>query len=300
MAKKKILDYKSPKWDKELKEYQKVLKSLGGESAMLNRLELEIKRKEGKILQWENPYAKVLKSLNGKDPSLYNEVQRSIKEKAEKIVTCDQLLMTYIYLQGKLKSAAQRIYLVNQEDQRCLDYTYLSGMAGIVAEMLDRQGANCAEKQYFEFALLTLIAVGAPLPDCARDSLFASVQLYYGNRETAVSLLEQEGPGYHKDILLAIIEKDEDEFNASLEESIKSYRKEPAGLGYTTFLDLVSIAFIKIAAAFGINSTVDVIEIPKMFLAAKYQVDMEKIKLPFFPEVTALLKERGIAFRHEK
>lgn len=55
-------------------------------------------------------------------------------------------------------------------------------------------------------------------------------------------------------------------------------------VGYSTIIDIVSIALIKIAQKVGIEYKVDVVEIPKVFFDESYKIQKDRIRLPFYKE----------------
>lgn len=52
-------------------------------------------------------------------------------------------------------------------------------------------------------------------------------------------------------------------------------------VGWTTIINYISVALIKMAKKAGINYTFDVIEIPKLFFDEIYKIDKEQVKLGF-------------------
>jgi len=87
---------------------------------------------------------------------------------------------------------------------------------------------------------------------------------------------------YTKNIMLAIIEKDEKKFNEELMKRIKLYRKN--SVNYAILFDVISVAMIKLAKRRGISYTFSVAEIPEFFLDMERRVDKEKYKLIEIPE----------------
>lgn len=81
-----------------------------------------------------------------------------------------------------------------------------------------------------------------------------------------------------KDIYIAILQKDEKKFNYELLKRIRKLRNNP--VGYSTYVDLVSISLIKLAKKYGLNYTFDVIEIPVGFFSDNLEIDRSKYKLP--------------------
>jgi len=104
------------------------------------------------------------------------------------------------------------------------------------------------------------------LPDIVDDSN----EVYYVNQK------------FLKNIYKAIVDGDEKKFNEEIVKRIKKYRRNM--VGYSTIIDVVSIALIKMAMKAGIECNVDVIEIPKMFFDESNKIDKDSVKLPFFDE----------------
>lgn len=264
----KKLDYKSKKWDKALKNLEEVLKSTKGELVGLHNL-----------------------SVLGDFTALPN------KRVYQNFLSACVL---------EYYSVACDYYIMDNLDYQAVDYTYLSGMAGILA---DRLGKTEAQDKYqykqiseTELSLYELIAVEQAEMDYFRDKNSVIYNIFYGDYEQAERLLQsimtddsiEEGCYYDtieylKPIYMAMIARDEVLFNEELAKRIRKYRKNMAG--YSTIIDVISIALIKMAQKAGINYNLDVIEIPKIFFDEKYQIDKDKIKLPFYEEVLEKLKK---------
>lgn len=93
-------------------------------------------------------------------------------------------------------------------------------------------------------------------------------------------------PEFLNKMYMAIIEHDEKSFNEELAKRIKKYRRNM--VGYSTIIDVVSIALIKMAEREEIHCTVDVIEIPEQFFDGTCKIDKDKDKLPFYDEFLEL------------
>lgn len=112
------------------------------------------------------------------------------------------------------------------------------------------------------------------LIDMLPDEVDESREIYYSKQK------------HLKNIYKAIVNHDEKVFNEELVKRIKKYRRNM--VGYSTIIDIVSIALIKMAKLADVKCTVDVIEIPKMFFDKSYVIDKEKVKLPFYDEFLKL------------
>ena len=275
----KKLDYQSPKWEKELKNKEKEDKQFNGQSATLVNLQ------------------RILK--------LYQEKESSLRD----------YRMLYENLQLKYKLLANNCYLRDTDDWQCIDYTYLSGTSGILAKLYDtpekQKGRHTTDAKNaitdFDFAVLQMFATDQPLPKCVQNMDHIYVQLLSGNFEKVNALFQQLGTKFDpskpdkpwasertRADIQAVMKKHEKFLRESLIARIKEYRKAP--VGYSTFIDIYSIAFIKLAKQYGMNCEIDVIEIPKIFFAEERCKIDQTVKLPFFDEATAALKECGIEY----
>lgn len=189
-------------------------------------------------------------------------------------------------------------YIMDNLDYKSIDYTYLSGISGILADRIGKAG-NQNKYQYksiteTELSLYELIATDETEIDFFKDKDSVIYHIYHGNYDKAEGLLQsiemndsiEEGCLYDtieylKDIYMAIIARDEDLFNEELAKRIRKYRKDM--VGYSTIIDVISIALIKMARKAELNYHLDVIEIPKIFFDKNYQIDKDKVK-PLFCE----------------
>lgn len=261
------LDYESKKWIKEVDKFNKFKKEVGGR---FNKNELAT-------------IDKFLKSQN-KD-----------------------YLRLYSRLSGTYERIATYLYLEDLNNKKCIDYTYLSGIALIHTKKMYDYGINTEKGtivenciQEIDFALYEMIAcdeVNVPYLKEDDNNLISLVlhQKYEKAKEILCELpndVDDSNEVYYistiflKQIYLAIINHDERMFNEELVKRIKKYRKNM--VGYSTIIDIVSIALIKMAKLAGIKCTIDVIEIPKIFFDETYVVDKETTKLPFYDEFLEL------------
>ena len=95
------LAYQSSKWEKELRNKEKVWKQLNGQMAAQNNLTALIKQNETKDSS-QRDYCRIYSNMH----------------------------LGYQIIAGNL-------YLRDQQDTRCLDYCYLSGMSGVFSHSFD-------------------------------------------------------------------------------------------------------------------------------------------------------------------
>lgn len=263
------LDYKNKKWDKELAESQRDWKSLKGESPSAHNL---------KYME------KIL--ITDSEPD-----ERSYEDFLD--VCADEY-----------KLLAGEYYIRDITDYRAVDYTYLSGWAGVLKSKLNDDGAEDKNPD-LQTALYELIATGQTQTTYLTKPNGIISYVYNGCYEKARELLDgveedtELVPGSYyremnclKRIYLAILDGDEAAFNEELMLRIKRYRRNMAG--WTTIIDYISVALIKMAQKAGIRCTFDVIEIPKLFFDEAYQIDKEQVKLAYNEEIMDIFKRRGI------
>lgn len=257
----KKLDYKSKKWDKELKNLEKVIKSTKGKFVEFNNLSV---LGDFNILPDKREYLGYLSSC----------VQNYY------LIACDY-------------------YIMDNLDYKSIDYIYLSGISGILADRLgkvddqNKYQYKCISES--ELSLYELIATDEIEIDFFKDKDSIIYHIYYGNYDKAQFLLRsiemddsiEEGCLYDtieylKAIYMAIIARNEELFNEELTKRIQKYRKNM--VGYTTIIDVISIALIKMARKAEIDYHLDVIEIPKIFFNNNYQIDKDKVKPQFYDE----------------
>lgn len=82
---------------------------------------------------------------------------------------------------------------------------------------------------------------------------------------------------YVKQIYLAILDRNENEFNEQLAKRINKYRKRPSD--YQPVLDITSIALIKMANKLGLQYKFSVEEIPEYFLETKNPIERADCKI---------------------
>ena len=242
--------------------------------------------------------------------NMENMIRRGLAKSAD----CRDYVSYYSSFSLSYRILAGRTYLRNNSDSQVIHYTYLSGIAAIIAYLLDI--AHPAENRDktdqedmvndFSYGLFQLFAVQNYLPQCLNFLEHPYVQLLLGNFEKAVELLPSTLSEYDaaqpyavlmsdeaRQTVQAMVEKDEKALNNQLVQRIRNERKWP--VGYSIFVDAYSIAYIKLARLNNMNCGLDVIEVPKMFFDdAACKIDISEIKLPFFDDAVEQLEKSGI------
>lgn len=259
------LEYKGKKWDKEVAAYRKMINA----TKAINKNELFT----------------IKKFLDGNSKD-YLRLFSRLSSNYERMAT-------YYYLED-----------VNSEEVK--KYTYLSGYALLLTKCLYEKGLRTEYNDIIEhtiknidFAIYQLIAaegIDNPYISTQEDQL--PMLVYHRKYEQAKSLLEQLAdkpdeakeiyyvrPEFLKQIYMAIIEHDEARFNEELAIRITKYRKNI--VGYSTIIDVVSVALIKMAEREGLRCSVNVIEIPTLFFDKTNNIDLTKEKLPYFDDFLA-------------
>ncbi len=271
------LVYQPPKWEKELKKDLQLFRQSKGKDITLSNLQ--------KILKEEEEF-----------PSMRNYGD------------------LYANLQLKYRILAGSSYLRDNSNVQVIQYTYLSGMASIFAYLFciaDPHSKRNITEQInmildFAYGLLQLFAVQGVLPQCLAYMDHPYVQLLLGNFEKAVELLASVNSAYDaanpQTILMsdmevsairAVADKDEKALARLLTQHVKKYRKQP--VGYSTFVDAYSIAYIKLMQQHGMNCSLDIIEIPTMFFDEVIcKIDPTEVSLPFYEDAVEQLKKTGI------
>ncbi len=215
----------------------------------------------------------------------------------------------------KYQLIADKTYNYNENDSRCIQDLFLSGLIGMVGEALYNNEFRAIEERtsgdslYLQYcnSLFMLIATDQTYFEWFNKEDNIILNLWNGNftkvaqeLKNIISITEiDEGCMYHsipriKEIILALINKDEKKLKEELVARIRKYRRNSYD-GYLTCLDFVSIAIIKIAQKHGINIEIDIIEIPK-FIFDKDIVKEEVAKaeiIPFVQEYIDKVKEMG-------
>lgn len=274
----KDLDYQSPKWEKEQKKDSQLLRQLKGADITLNSLE--------KLIEEEKEFPEL------RD---YRSLYRNLH-------------LTYRILAGVS-------YLRNPTDQQCIKYTYLSGVSAVLAYLFyvsdppEKLDKTDRQNVILDFSLgtLQLYAVNQPLPSCIHHIDNPYVQLLLGKIDNATSLLNKLDSQFNpsepyqfwiseseRAIIQAAIEKDSQTMKDLLVQRIKRYRKEPVGC--SVFLDIYSIAFIKLAHTWNMNCDINIIEIPSFFFNDTVcKINPSTTQVPFFEEAKKELEQYGVA-----
>lgn len=259
------LDYKGKKWDKEMKKLHDYKKYYG----------------EG-----------YLKNVNAVTNKFYKS---EIKD--------------YAWLYGCLDSNFQEIsfiYFQENNFQKVIETTFLSARAMLIFKKIYEKGIKTqfvnvdSKLSELEYAICKLIAVDCfemVSEDC-EESIMGN--LFIGNMNKAKKLvgqipdggLEKEDvyyrtPFFIKTLYQAIIDKNEEKFNDELYLRVKKYRKN--AVGYSTIIDYISIALIKVARKIGIESNLHIIEVPDFFFEPININEIIKQELPFQTEINKLL-----------
>ena len=276
---KKELVYQPPKWEKEQREYFRVLKQTGGKDCTLKSLQSLIERKK------ESPESRDYATLYRR------------------------LYLKYHILAGDM-------YLIGSPDQQCITYTYLSGMSAILAylfhmlnppkDLHETDRRNIPSN--FILGMLELYAVNQPLPACIRHIDNPDIQLLMGDEDDTAA--PSDGPNLQPDpegpyrfeisegeqeAIRAVRERDSKTLKERLVKWIRAYRREP--LGYADYVDIYSIAFIKLAHKLNMDCDINIIEIPSFFFDdAICRIDPAETQVPFFEDAKAALKQYGLDF----
>ncbi len=261
------IEYQGKKWDKEVANFQKFKKSVKG-------------------------------NFNDNEIYVMNEFLKTGNT---------DFLRLYNHLAGVYERMAVYYYLDDINSKEIKKYTYLSGIALLISECLYQKGVRTEYNEIVEnsirqkkdYALFQLIAVEKlELPYVNLEENNVILLMYYQKYEQAkhiIDLLPDETddlseiyyirPEFLKKIYMAIIEHDEKKFNEELAKRIKKYRKNM--VGYSTIIDVVSVALIKMAERAGIHSVLDVIEIPKQFFDNACE-SYKDVKLPYYDEFVSI------------
>lgn len=273
----KNLKYQSSRWEKEKKEDAKILRQVGYDIT-LNNLQ--------KLLEKE-------KTFSG------SRNYRSL----------------YTNLHLKYRILAGNAYLRNPTDQQCIKYTYLSGVSALLAYLfyISNSPENLHETDMedilsdFTLGILQLYSVNQPLPACIHDIDNPYIPLLLGNIDRVISLLNKLDSHFNlsapyqfwiseseRAIIQSIINRDSQTMEDLLVQYIRQYRNVP--LGYSKFIDIYSIAFIKLSHTLGMNCCINIIEIPSFFFEPTCKIDPLKIQVPFYEEAKKVLEQNHIIF----
>lgn len=260
------IEYKGKKWDKEVINYQKMIKKTN----TINKNELFT----------------INKFLNS-DSKDYLRLFSRLSSNYERMAT-------YYYLEDINSEEVKKYTYLSGYAMLITKCLYEKGIYTQYNEIIQNFVKN------IDFALYQLIAteeIDNPYVISQKSNLI--MLMYYQKYEEVKFLLNQltdapnetkeiyyVKPEFLKKIYMAIVEHNEEEFNRELAIRIKKYRKNM--VGYSIIVDVVSVALIKMAEREGIHCTVDVIEIPRQFFDKTKVIDKKKDKLPYYDEFLKL------------
>ena len=244
------LPYSTKKWEKEIKAAQ----AYDGITATLNNI---------KMLQKAYDNRK-----NGMLPRIEDEVS------------------LYFLIGSEYEQLANYEYLLNNEIEKSLEYMVQYIELSIKAYSMYKQGEmilNTAVKNRIsdeEFLNeLAFSAIAIDRYDMVSGFMSGTVidDLYNGNYKEARARLsaynsfkDEDKEVYFKDMcflkkaILELTERNDKAFSDELESRIRKYRKNM--VGYSTIIDTVSVALIKLAQKAELNVRINVIEIPEKLL----------------------------------
>ena len=220
---------------------------------------------------------------------------------------CLDYLRLYNCLAGDYRCMSEYHYLNNSESDEFQTYIFLSGLASLVTLYLHKKGVKTKYNQIvidslnnIDYSLFQLIAVDKVDNVFIKNEEDNLIMLMYNQEYDKAKMIldnlpEIEDvqneiyyikPVFLKEIYRSIIEQNEDRFNECLANRIKKYRKNM--VGYSTIIDIASVALIKMAEKEGIHCTVDVIEIPKLFFDKTHMINKDEVKLPYYDEFLGL------------
>lgn len=240
-------------------------------------------------------------SLNNLDFHL-NAFNDPIETKS-KYKTCPSIndkVSLYYLLGNDYRSIAEDEWIIHNDHKKCAANLYLYLLARIRSYELKNEGiciTNLSvkkaieQKEWIEHFLYTAILLNETemikAHICKDSAVYSLLCGDHCKAETLIKKLPEctddnavyfENEIYLKNILEAIIEKNENKFNLEIEKRIKRIRKN--AVGYMTILDVTSIALIKIAGKYGLSYRLNFIEIPNEFINNTLNYNKEDHKLP--------------------
>lgn len=260
------IDYKGKKWDKEMKRLREGKKYLGdGYLKNINFIIDRLYKTQLKDYYW------FLSCL-----SLEYEMiaETYLEEKDIKNV------LKAIYLSEKSFFYLKKMYMVGIEE----DYNTKDILGNL---------------EYYVCKAIAIDYLDVVAEYC-QDSIVAN--LFYGNLTKTKEYVEDissdiEGVQsiYYTELIFlkklfeAILEKDERKFYTELIYRIKKYRSNM--VGYSTIIDYVSIALIKIAKKYEMNCDLKIIEMPEYFFEPISTKKFEVFELPLQNEIEQVIQE---------
>lgn len=259
------LEYKSKKWDKEIKQLKEYSSSLNND--YLNNIKsiiTKFDKKEKKDYCW-----------------LYGCLSLEYETIAHRYFADENMgeVLSYTYLSAVALLTLKKLY------ENHVETHYRN---------IDNRLSN------IEYAVCKLISVDCceVVRTCCSDTIMGS--LLAGDVKKASHFLDHladqgepsediyyNAPIFLKPIYTALLEKDEKAFVDAIANRVKKYRKNM--IGYSTIIDYTSIALIKLAAKYEINCTVDIVEIPQLFFETIDLESQNSLSLPRYEDIKQFL-----------
>lgn len=238
-----------------------------------------MKKVEYKSSKWD----KEMKRLNDARKACRNDYYintRYVYDKFKKAEYKD-----YIWLYGCFVTGFQiiaRYHLVDKSYQQVINSTFLSARSWLLFKDFVEKGINTSatfvtdELAGYEHTVCKLIAIDQ-LKNFDKETENSITANLFNKNEAKAKLMIDEipdggekkesvyytNPIFLKEAYKAILNKDTEKFNDALIKRIKRYRKNM--VGYSTIIDYVSIALIKIAQSCGMEKVIDIVEMPECF-----------------------------------
>ncbi len=223
------------------------------------------------------------------------------EEKAVNDYRVRDLVSLYYLISGQYYLASETAWMLCEDAQKSAEYLYLYLLSKRKAYDLQKSGVEitnpAVEKglqrvKEIRMAVYSAIAIGeVELFEDYLEQLPIIFSIYNNDYERARVLVNElsdnpdetrevyyQDEKFLKNILKALLNKDEKMFNEELIKRVKKLRRNM--VGYLTVVDITSIALIKLAEKCGLSCTFDIIEIPKYFLSEEFNVDKQAFDLP--------------------
>lgn len=235
------IDYKSKKWDKEIRELKK-----------------------SKLIIEDNYYCNI--------KYVYNRFLKTNPYDYIYVYGCFvyefELIARAFYIENNYQKMFNNIFLSVK--------SFLCLKECVVGEDINVYKKVSQIMNDHEYTVCKMISINQLefLKKYFDDSIMA--RLYFQNIDEAKKLVVNipdvtdesqtiyyNTPVFLKQIYLSIINKDEKKFNELMISRVKKYRKNM--VGYSTVIDYTSVALIKVAKKNGIDIQFDIVEVPKCF-----------------------------------
>ena len=194
---------------------------------------------------------------------------------------------TLFFLMGnEYRQLADYEYLMNKDSRKSLAYLIKYIELGIKAYSLYQQGEmiknnavknSLSHEDFINELAFTAVAAGkyetvsGVMKGTVIDALYNGCLDEARDRVSAYTCPTDEGREvYYRDMcflknaVIALTDRDTETFSHELEPRIRKYRKNM--VGYSTIIDTVSAALIKLAEKAGVKVHIDVIEIPVLLM----------------------------------